>query len=236
MKGIILYLNIFFGILFVEPFIFIIFYLYRNFGFIGLKDKYFINKTNIYRFYSRKDHNSNISSKNILVDNLLINNDVYEAKLKKWWKKKMKSPINFDNPKTFNEKIQWLKLYDSTPIKILLSDKYKVRDYIAKKIGKEYLNTLYGVYDTFEDINFNILPNKFVIKCNHGSGYNIIVKDKSKLNLKVIKEKLDKWMNENFALAYGLELHYRDIKPKIIIEKYLDDGTGDLRDYKITCF
>ena len=205
MNGIILYLHIFFGILFVEIFIF---------------NKYFINKNNIYHFYSHKNLNSNLS-KNILISNLLQNNDAYETKLKLWWMKIMKNPLNLDNPKTFNEKIQWLKLYDSTPIKTLLSDKYKVRDYIAKKIGKEYLNTLYEVYDNFEDINFNELPNKFVIKCNHGSEYNIIVRDKFELNLKVVKEKLDKWMNENCALTYGLELHYRDIKPKIIIEKWM---------------
>ena len=83
--------------------------------------------------------------------------------------------------------------------------------------------------------NFMKLPNKFVIKCNHGSGYNIIVKDKSKLNLENIKKKLNKWMKQKYGLNL-VELHYRDMIPKIIIEKYMDDGTGDLRDYKITCF
>jgi hypothetical protein len=136
---------------------------------------------------------------------------------------------------TFNEKIQWLKLYDSTPIKTLLADKYKVRDYIKNKIGEEHLIPLYGVYDKFEDINFEQLPNKFVIKCNHGSGFNIIIKDKSKLNFEDIKKKLDKWMKRKYAIQ-ALELQYRDIEPKILVEKYMDDGTGDLRDYKVTCF
>lgn len=121
-------------------------------------------------------------------------------------------------------------------MKTRLADKYLVRDYVKKKIGKEYLIPLLGVYDKFEEINFDALPKKFVIKCNHGSGYNIIVKDKSKLNLKDIKNKINKWMKINFALAFGLELHYRDIEPRIIIEEFIDDGSGDLKDYKITCF
>ena len=95
---------------------------------------------------------------------------------------------------------------------------------------------LYGVYDKFEDINFEKLPNKFVIKCNHGSGFNIIVKKKWRLNLSKIKAIVEKWMSINYAFNFGLELQYRDIKPKIIIEKFLDDNTGELRDYKITCF
>ena len=163
-------------------------------------------------------------------------NENYKKILKRWWFKRNKKPLNLDKPLTFNEKIQWLKLYDSTPHKTLLADKYKVRDYITKKIGKEYLIPLYNVYNKFEEINFEKLPKQFVIKCNHGSGYNIIIKDKSNLNLTIIKKNLDKWMNSNYAFYYGLELHYRDIEPKIIIEKYMDDGTGDLRDYKITCF
>ena len=88
----------------------------------------------------------------------------------------------------------------------------------------------------FEDINFKNLPKDFVIKCNHGCGYNIIVKDKFSLNLTIVKSKIDKWMDENYAFKNGLELQYRDIKPKIIIEKYMDDNTGDLRDYKFHCF
>ena len=146
-----------------------------------------------------------------------------------------KKSLNIDNPKT-NEKIKWLKLYDSTPKKTYLTDKYLVRRWIKKKIGEEYLIPLIGVYDKFEDINFKNLPKDFVIKCNHGCGYNIIVKDKFSLNLTIVKSKIDKWMDENYAFKNGLELQYRDIKPKIIIEKYMDDNTGDLRDYKFHCF
>ena len=160
----------------------------------------------------------------------------YPEELAEWYKRTTGYELNLNNPRTFNEKIQWLKLYDSTPKKTRLADKYLVRKWVKDKIGEKYLIPLLGVYDSFEEINFDKLPNQFVIKCNHGSGWNIIVKDKAQLDLKDTKEKLDKWMNSNFAFEMGLELHYRDMKPKIIIEKYMDDGTGDLRDYKYTCF
>ena len=159
----------------------------------------------------------------------------YRKELENWYKR-MCTPINIDYPRTFNEKIQWSKIYDSTPIKTRLADKYLVRDWVAEKIGDKYLIPLLGVYDSFEEIDFDKLPNQFVIKCNHGCAYNIIVKDKSKLDLTDVKAKLDKWMSENFAFKNAYELHYRDIPKKIIIEKYMDDGTGDLRDYKFTCF
>lgn len=220
----------------IEFFILIIIYLHRSFGIIGLKDKYFINNNIIFNYanYSIKEKHSNISKKELL-DNFLHKNDLYKTKIKNWWYNFKKKPLNLDNPLTFNEKIQWLKLYDSTPIKTFLADKYKVRNYIKKVIGEEYLIPIYGVYDNSEDINFDKLPNKFVIKYNHGSGFNIIVKNKTKLNLENIKKRLNIWKKLKFG-NNSVELHYRDIIPKIIIEKYMDDGTGDLKDYKITCF
>ena len=112
-----------------------------------------------------------------------------------------------------------------------------MRDWVKKKIGEQYLIPLLGVYDKFENIDFVKLPNQFVIKCNHGCSYNIIVKDKTKLDLTEVKTKLDKWMNENFAFKAGCELHYRDINPKIIIEKYIENkGCDDLYDYKFWCY
>ena len=164
------------------------------------------------------------------------NYNPYKNQLERWWYNYLKTPLNLDNPKTLNEKIQWMKLCDSTPIKTRLADKYLVRDWVKEKIGEEYLIPLLGVYDKFEDIDFDKLPNQFVIKCNHGSAYNIIVKDKSKLDLADVKIKLDRWMSENFAFKAGYELHYRDIQPKIVIEKYLEDASGNLRDYKFMCF
>ena len=167
-----------------------------------------------------------------------IQKDVkYKTDLQNWYRRATGQYLNLDNPRTFNEKIQWLKLYDSTPLKTRLADKYLVRDWVKEKIGEQYLIPLLGVYDKFEDIDFDKLPNQFVIKCNHGCAYNIIVKDKSKLDLAEAKAKLDKWMSENFAFKAGYELHYRDIKPKIIIEKFIENkGTDDLYDYKFWCF
>ena len=163
--------------------------------------------------------------------------NMYIGALKEWYKNITKDDLNLENPQTFNEKIQWLKLYDSTPIKTRLADKYLVRDWVKEKIGEQYLIPLLGVYDKFEEIEFNKLPNQFVIKCNHGSGWNIIVKDKTKLNLREVKEKLDKWMSTNFAFVAGFELHYKNMQPKIIIEKYMENkGSQNLYDYKFWCF
>ncbi len=154
-----------------------------------------------------------------------------------WYKRVTGQKLNLHNPRGFNEKIQWSKLYDSTPLKTRLADKYLVRDWVAEKIGKQYLIPLLGVYDRFEEIDFSKLPDSFVIKCNHGSAYNIIVKDKAQLDLADVKTKLDRWMSENFAFKNGVELHYLNIPPKIIIEQYMQEESGeDLRDYKITCF
>lgn len=163
----------------------------------------------------------------------------YKTELENWYRHASgNSHFSIDNPQTFNEKIQWLKLYDSTPIKTRLADKYLVRDWVKEKIGEEYLIPLLGVYDDFEEIDFDKLPNQFVIKCNHGSGYNIVVKNKSELDLNETKIKINNWMNENFAFKVGCELHYRDIQPKIVIEKYIENEASgeDLYDYKFWCF
>ncbi len=170
-------------------------------------------------------------------ENNRLKKELYKQELQTWYQRVTGKYLNLDNPRTFNEKIQWLKLYDSTPIKTRLADKYLVRDWVKEKIGEQYLIPLLGVYDKFEEIDFEKLPNQFVIKCNHGCAYNIIVRDKTKLDLAEVKEKLNKWMSENFAFKAGYELHYRDIKPKIIIEKYMENkGSQNLYDYKFWCF
>jgi len=161
----------------------------------------------------------------------------YTKDLMKWYYSMKEKYPNLDNPKTFNEKLQWLKIYNALPIKTRLADKYLVRDWIKEKIGDEYLVPLLGVYDKFNDIDFDKLPNQFVMKCNHGSGWNIIVKDKSKLDIAEAKQKMDLWMASNYVNEAGYELHYRDIEPKIIIEKFIEnEGTDDLYDYKFWCF
>ncbi len=164
-------------------------------------------------------------------------NTPYRDALEKWYLSCTHQRLNLRRPKTYNEKMQWLKLYDSTPLKTRLADKYLVRQWVRDKIGGSYLIPLLGVYNRFEDIDFRRLPKRFVIKCNHGCQYNIIVKDKSKLDLADVKAKLDTWMRENFAFHSGLELHYRDIKPRIIIEQFIENkAAGDLYDYKFWCF
>jgi hypothetical protein len=162
--------------------------------------------------------------------------DNYAGELKDWFKLWSGKPLNLENPQTYNEKIQWLKLYDSTPIKTRLADKYLVRDWVKERIGEKYLIPLLGVWDKFDDIDFERLPDKFVLKANHGSGWNIIVKDKSTFEKAAAKGKFSIWLNTNFAFVNGLELHYKGITPKIIAEPYLENDNGDLYDYKVLCF
>ena len=160
----------------------------------------------------------------------------YPEELCKWYYECTGQPLNLASPKTFNEKIQWLKLYDSTPLKTRLTDKYLVREWIKEKVGEEYLVPLIGTWDSFDEIDFERLPDQFVLKANHGSGWNIIVKDKSQFDTQEAKCKFDKWMNTNFAFVNGLELHYSNIVPKIIAEKYIEQMDKNLLDYKIHVF
>lgn len=160
----------------------------------------------------------------------------YEKEIKEWFHYTTGEKLHLDNPQTFNEKIQWLKLYDSTPLKTQLSDKYRVREWVKDKIGEEYLISLLGVWDKFDEIDFDTLPDKFVLKANHGCGWNIIVTDKSTFDKAAAKEKFDVWMNTNFAYSVGLELQYMNIEPKIIAEEYIENFDEDVNDYKVFCF
>ncbi|MDR1649555.1 MAG: hypothetical protein LBR71_04775 [Synergistaceae bacterium] len=161
----------------------------------------------------------------------------YESALKHWYFLHTDETLNLDSPRTFNEKIQWLKLHDSTPLKTRLADKYLARDWIKTKIGEEYLIPLLGVWDKFDDINFNTLPDRFVLKANHGSGWNVVVRDKSKMNIPEARAKFEQWLKINFAFMAGLELHYKDIEPKIIAEKYIENlDVHGLYDYRFYCF
>lgn len=144
--------------------------------------------------------------------------------------------LNLQNPITYNEKLQWLKLYDRNPLYTNLVDKYEVRTFISEKIGNEYLIPVIGVYNSAEEINWESLPDKFVLKCTHGSGTNIICLDKSKLNIDLAKEKLNKWMKKSWYW-YGREWSYKNVTPRIICEKYMVDESGkELKDYKVFCF
>ena len=162
-----------------------------------------------------------------------VKDDVY---LKLAYKGHMKQTLDLKNPKTFNEKLQWLKLYDRKDIYTKLVDKYNVREYISQMIGEEYLIPLIGVYDCFDDINFNELPEQFVLKCTHDSGGVVICKDKANFDISKARLKINKSMKRNFYYV-GREWPYKNIKPKVICEKYMVDESGtELKDYKFMCF
>lgn len=148
----------------------------------------------------------------------------------------MKKKLNLDNPQTFNEKLQWLKLYDRKPEYTKMVDKYDVREYISEKIGEEYLIPLLGVWDSFDDIDFDKLPNQFVLKCTHDSGGLVICKDKSQLDVSEARKKINKCLKRNYFWK-NREWVYKNVNPRIIAEKYMVDESGtELKDYKLFCF
>ena len=140
--------------------------------------------------------------------------------------------LNIANPKTFSEKIQLLKLYDRKPEYRKYVDKYTVRSFIRDTIGEEYLIPLIGVYDRVEEIDWDLLPDKFVLKCTHASSFNIICRNKNELDIRAAAKKLRRWLKINW-FWWGREWAYKDIKPRIICEKYLQDN---IIDYKFMCF
>ena len=144
--------------------------------------------------------------------------------------------LDLRHPKTFNEKLQWLKLYDRKPEYIPMVDKYEAKKFIAERIGEEYVVPTLGVWDRAEDIDFDALPEQFVLKCTHDSGSIVICKDKKGFDKEGAKEKLAACLQES-AFDYGREWPYLGVKPRIIAEPYLVDESGwELKDYKIFCF
>ena len=144
--------------------------------------------------------------------------------------------LDLKNPRTFNEKLQWLKLYDRKPEYITMVDKYEAKAYIAQRIGREYIIPTLGIWDRFEDIDFEALPDQFVLKCTHDSGGLVIVRDKAKLDKDAAKAKIGKSLKQNYYL-HGREWPYKDVKPRIIAEEYMEDTANDaLTDYKFFCF
>ncbi|HEW9251905.1 TPA: ATP-grasp fold amidoligase family protein [Streptococcus pneumoniae] len=147
-----------------------------------------------------------------------------------------KKKLNLKNPKTFNEKLQWLKLYNQNPFYTLLADKILVKDYIVQTLGEEYVIPTLGIYCHFDDIDFEELPNSFVMKTNHDSGSIIIVKNKEELNIQEAREKLQKSLERDYSI-FGREWPYKNIERKIIIEEFMtDESNHELKDYKIYCF
>ena len=163
----------------------------------------------------------------------------YPEALKKWFLETnyTHTPLDLEHPKSFSEKTQWLKLYGGFEDVYPLVDKYAVREWVKEKIGEEYLIPLLGVWDRFDDIDFDKLPDKFMLKVNHGAGWNIAVQDKSKFDKADAKRKIEGWLKLNYCyLMGGLDVQYIHIKPRIIAEKFIENDGGDLYDYKIFCF
>ena len=156
--------------------------------------------------------------------------------LKRKYRLRMKKELSLENPRTFNEKLQWLKINDRKDIYTTMVDKYEAKKYVANIIGGEYIIPTLGIYGKFEEIDFDKLPNQFVIKCTHDSGGLAIVKDKSKMDLRKIRKKINKSLKRNYYYI-GREWPYKNVKPRIIVEKYMEDKNNEfMRDYKIFCF
>jgi hypothetical protein len=160
-----------------------------------------------------------------------------EDYVKKKYRIVMGQELNLDHPQTFSEKLQWLKLYDRRPEYTMLVDKYRVREYVEKRTDKKYLIPLIGVWNSPDEMDFTILPDKFVLKCNHNSGCGMcICKDKQKLDIDKVKKELKKGLSENYFL-WDREWPYKDVARKIIAEQYMADESGmELKDYKFYCF
>ena len=160
----------------------------------------------------------------------------YRAALKHWYWLFKGRPCHLEAPRTMTDKIHWLKLYDSTPLKGRLADKFLVREWVADTVGEEYLVPLLGVWDSPDEIDFASLPTSFVLKATHGSGWNILVPNKSALDEEWARGRLKEWLGLRQAMKGGFELHYEYCEPRIVCERFLRDGTGGLRDYKFMVF
>ena len=168
-----------------------------------------------------------------------------EFLLKKMFKERMGYSLDLDNPKTFNEKLQWLKLHDHNPLYTTMVDKYAVKKYVADKIGEQYIIPTLGVWEHFDEIDFDKLPNQFVLKCTHDSGSVVVVSDKSRMDKAVAKEKLENGLRYNYYY-WGYEWPYKNVPPRIIAEKFMVESKQNctnlqlashgLIDYKIHCF
>lgn len=159
-----------------------------------------------------------------------------EAFLRKMFPKYMGYPLNLKNPRTFNEKLQWMKLYDRQPQYINMVDKYEAKFYLANRIDSKYIIPTLGVWDTFDEIDFDALPNQFVLKCTHDSGGIVICKDKTEFN----KEEARRIINRSLACDFfriAREWPYKGVPHRIIAEEYIEAlGDNDLLDYKMYSF
>lgn len=152
------------------------------------------------------------------------------------YRAKLGRKLDLNNPVTFNEKIQWLKLYDRNPEYSGFVDKYESKNIVKDLVGEEFVVPLLGVYDSFDEIDFDVLPNQFVIKTTHDSGGYVIVRDKSELNVAEAKKKIESSQKRNYY-KYSREWPYNNVKPRIIIEEYIVGKDGEeMKDFKLFCF
>lgn len=158
-----------------------------------------------------------------------------ELYIKIFWFYKMGYNLDLEHPATFNEKLQWLKLYNKNPDYTMMADKSSVKGWVKERIGEEYVIPTYGVYDCFDEIDFASLPRSFVIKATHDCGSTIVCEDKEDLDLNEVEKKINLSLSRNKFYAER-EFSYRDIKPRIIIEKFLGLSQKDITDYKFMCF
>ena len=144
--------------------------------------------------------------------------------------------LNLKNPKTFNEKLQWLKIHDRKPIYTKMVDKYEAKQYVAERIGAEYVVPNFGVWDSFDEIDFDSLPEQFVLKSTHDCGGLVICTDKSKLDKEAARQKINKSMKRNYYWSCR-EWPYKNVKPRILAEQFISDGEHkNLIVYKVLCF
>lgn len=156
--------------------------------------------------------------------------------LKILYKNRIGKKLNLKDPKTYNEKIQWLKLYNRRPEYSRMVDKYEVKKYVAEVLGEDYIIPTLGIWDNFDDIDFKKLPKQFVLKCTHDSGGLVICEDKDKLNIKECKKKINHSLKRKYY-KNTREWPYKGVKPRIIAEKYMIDESGcELKDYKFFTF
>lgn len=161
-------------------------------------------------------------------------NDLSDADfLKRKYKLGMGKELDLENPQTFSEKLQWLKLHNRKPEYTQMVDKYEAKKYVANVIGEEYIIPTLGVWDRVEDIDWKSLPNQFVLKCTHDSGGLVICKDKSTLDTKKAVKKIQKSLKRNYFYETR-EWPYKNVKPRIIAEEFI--GSGDIEDYKFSCY
>lgn len=154
----------------------------------------------------------------------------------RYWLRMGRFP-NLQAPKTYTEKLQWLKLHNRKPLYTILVDKYEAKEYVASRIGSEYVIPTLGVWERFEDIDIGSLPEQFVLKTTHDSGSAVICRDKSSFDVGSTRKHLNASLKHNYYLRNGREWPYKDVKPRIMAEKYMEDSvTKELKDYKFFTF